>query len=353
MSQKIKINLFIYHKKMNIRITSIIAALLLSSSISGFAQDYDDDIYFNPSKAKTKEKKQVKKTNKTIVYDIPAADTYTPALDTNSNVDIDKYNRRGVFAKGDTSVVNQKNIYSFTNTQKIERFHNPDVIINSEDPEVATLYYSQPATNVNIYINNDPFAYNYWGFPYSSWYWGYPRSWYAWNWNWGWDPYWSWNWGWGPSWSWNWGWGPSWSWGPAWRPGWGWGPTWGWTAPVRPNRPIGNVRPGYGSRPTGHYRPGNNGIRPNNRPAYGINSNNSYRPGNSSSGYRTGNRQSIRTGNNQNRNSYNNYNNNNSYRPSYNNSTRSQGSFGSGSTGGFRGGSSGSVRGGGGGRGRH
>lgn len=315
-----------------------------------FAQGYDDDdIYFNPSKVKPQEKNKVKKQVKTAAYDYPAADSYTPSTG-NTAIDVDKYNRRGVFAKSDT--LKQKDTPSdFANTQKIERFHNPDIIAESDDADLAALYYSQPATNINIYVANDPFNYNYWGFPYySSWYWGYPRSWFAWNWGW--------NWGWGPSWSWNWGWGPSWNWGPGW--GWtspwrpGWGPSWGWTVPVRPNRPIGNVRPGYGSRPSGNYRPGNSGYRPANRPAYGVNSGNAYRPGNNSSGYRNSNRQSIRPGStSRNQNIYNNNNNNNSYRPSYNTTNRGTSSFGSGSSGGFRGGSTGGVRGGGGGRGRH
>lgn len=304
-------------------------------------------------------KNQAQEKTNIVVYDYPSADTYTPDAG-NTKIDVDKYNRRGIFAKGDTLKQNA-DVTDFNSTRKIERFHNPDIIVSSDDADLASIYYSQPATSINIYVNNDPFAYNYWGFPsYSSWYWGYPRSWYAWNWNWSWN--WGWNWGWGPSWS--WGWGPAWSWTPGWGPGCGWGPSWswGWTAPVRPNRPIGNIRPGYGSRPSGNYRPGSgNAYRPGSRPSYGINQNNGYRPGNSSSGYRSGYRQSIRPGAGNNRNqdnayrnnqNYNNNNKNNTYRPSYNNSSRNTGSFSSG--GGLRGGgSTGTVRGGGGGRGRH
>ena len=184
---------------MNIRLTSIIAALLLSSTCVVSAQSYDDDdIYYNPSKSKTPEKTKPKKKTNIVVYDYPSADSYTPDAG-NTKIDVDTYNRRGIFAKGDTLKQNA-DVTDFNSTRKIERFHNPDIIVSSDDADLASIYYSQPATSINIYVNNDPFAYNYWGFPYySSWYWGYPRSWYAWNWNWSWN--WGWNWGWVPSWS--------------------------------------------------------------------------------------------------------------------------------------------------------
>lgn len=328
------------------------AALLLGSSFMAFGQSYDDDdIYFNPSKSKEQPKKQPKQSGNYTVYDYPAADTYVPGTG-NTNIDVDAYNRRGVFAPAD-STARRQNSTDFNYTRQIERFHNPDVVTQSNDPDAVSLYYSQPATNVNIIVQNDPF--DYWGSPYygSSLYWGYPR--YAWNWGWGgyWGPSWSWGGYWGPSWSWGGYWGPSWSWGGYWGPSWGWGgywgPSWGWTVPSRPNRPVGNVRPGYGSRPSGNYRHGSTGYRP------GYSTGGNYRPGTRNSGYRQSTRPSTRSGNSNYRPSTRSSNNNNNYNYNRSYDTHRNSSFGT-SSGGYRGGSGsfgGGRSGGGTGRGRH
>ncbi len=325
---------------MDIRITSFLtAAIILGANAVGFAQSYDDDdIYFNPSKVKS-ESKEKKSTAGTQIYRTTITDHRSGI-----NIDIDTYNRRGVFAAADTaSEANESGDFNYT--RQIERFYNPDVVTSSNDAELADLYYSQPATDVNVYINAVP-SYGYWGYPYSSWYWGYARP-YTWYWNCGWDPYWSW--------------GPSWSWGHGWDHG------WGHVIPSRPNRPSGNIRPGQQVRPSGSIRPS---YRPSSRPSAGYNG--TYRPGSSSSGYRQSgssvrngsgsirknnsgvrqNNNSHRQNSNINNNSYRNSN-SSSFRNNINGSTyRSSGSFG-----GYRGGSAGSMgggsRGGGGGRGRH
>ncbi|MDE6324098.1 MAG: hypothetical protein K2L46_06435 [Paramuribaculum sp.] len=338
---------------MNIRITPFLAGIMLFGSCAvGFAQSYDDDdIYFNPSKVKSESKKQ-KNT-----FEPQAYQSATSVPQSGVNIDVDTYNRRGVFASADT-IGESAQTGDFNYTRQIERFHNPDIIASSNDADLANLYYSQPSTDVNIYVNTVP-SVGYWGYPYplSSWYWGYARP-YSWYWNCGWDPYWAW----GPSWSWS----PSWCWGPSWN--WGWGHGWGSAIiPSRPNRPVGNIRPAYrpASRPSaGNIRPGQTmrpAYRPSSRPSADT-----YRPGNSSSGYRqSGNSVrkgsgSIRQGNsnlrqnNSSNNSYRQNSNTNSYRyqnNSNNSSYRSSGSFG-----GYRGGSAGSMGGGsrgGGGRGRH
>lgn len=322
---------------MKLRLTSLfIAATLFGSFGVMSAQGYDDDdIYYNPSKAKkqTTVKKQNKKSSAPDVTNYPAADTYiAPA--TGTDIDVDTYNRRGIFAN-DTVKGESNGNADFAYTRRIEKFYNPDVVTESNDEEIARYYYAEPA-NVNITIATP----GYWGYPYyggyynSPWYWGYtPASWYY-N-----------SWAWGPSWS--WGWGPSWS--------WGWGPSWGW-APSRPiwshrpihNGSIGNVRPGYRPGATGHMRPGTT-TRPGN----------SYRPGNTNSGYRPGNSSGYRPGRGNSRNNNNSHsrpsNNSNNNNYNYNNGYRgnsrgsSIGSYGGGS----RGGSIGGSRGGGGGRGRH
>jgi len=332
---------------MKTRFIPLLVALLIGSIGYVSAQDYDDDIYYNPSKDKTN---TVKKQPKTVVTDYPAADAYTPAS-TASTMDVDAYNRRGIFANESANATSDaSSSASFANTRNIERFYNPQVVTESDDESLAQLYYSEPA-NVTININTpDYWGYPYYGTYYPTYFWGYPRaSWYYNNWYYN-----SWAWNFGPSWSWSWGWGPSWSWYPSWS--WGHGhyyPAHHHHAWV--NRPSGNVRPAY------NHRSGSGSIG-NSRPAYRNDGTSGYRPGNrynnsgnSNSGYRPG--RGTNTGNYRGsyRNNSNNDNNGSSYRPGGN--SRNSGS--SYNSGGFRSGSSrgsysgGRSTGGGTGRGRH
>ena len=389
-----------------IRRFSVMAIFAMTVSGSAFAQGYyDDDIYYDASKSKKEKKVQQKKqtVSKQSSYygnrnnsgyqvaDYPAADTYT--VNGSLNMDVDTYNRRGQFLVPDSIPADSLENGDFTYTQRIERFHNPDVVSGSEDQELRD-YYSyamQQPQNVNIYvIDNDP-----WYYYGPSWSWRYGNPWYwnswgpswslSWGWNsWAWDPYWSW--GWGPSWS----WGPSWGWGPGWYPSYCPGWDWGWSGPVhawRPTTPSGSSRPhpsvggagathrpgGYGSGSTATNRPGNMG-----RGRYGYGTTPSAtpsRPGNytpsTGNGSHNNSQSTSRPGNmGRGRSNYNSTNNdgyrqssrpsnNNSYTPNYNHNSGSHnsGSFSpdrgrggySGSHGTMGGGSS---RGGGGGRGR-
>lgn len=333
----------------------MLAALLGTATVAAQGY-YDDDIYFDASKAK-KTAKTIKRSaaGQTEYASFAAADTYTPTG--TSTRSVDEYNRRGIFAPATVtdsiSVDSLAALGNFSYTRRIERFHNPDVVVEYPDDNLVEMYYStaENPVNVNIYVNNP----GYWG-------WGYPYYadpfWYngpSWAWNWGWGP----SWAWGPSWSFGWGLGPSWGWGPswAWGPSWGWGgPAWGWNPAPRP--PMGGhpngVRPGAGNT---HYagsyrRPGSTNRGPSgsnwninnvgNRPAAGSalrpgNTNNQsgtqYRPGAAGSSYR-GN------GNTTNRNEQN-----NSYRRSNNNNNsnlnRSNNTYRNSNTGSFRSGSSG------------
>ncbi|MCH5326863.1 MAG: hypothetical protein J1E29_06645 [Duncaniella sp.] len=300
---------------------------------AGAQSYYDDDIYFDASKAKKQTPavttQKVTQTYVTptsvVVAEYPSADSYS--VEGTRNISVDDYNRRGIFASD--SLSNDTTTTDFTYTRRIEQFYNPDIVAGSGDSELANIYYMQPE-RVNIYINTpNP----YWGYDYfypdfywynspawaaypwrwtSSWYW---RSWY--------DPYWDW----GPAWGWGWG-RPSW----GWHHGWylGWGHSWGWAGPAgwsRPNNPRhpgavnnGYYRPGYGSgmsssssRPSstsgrsglgsgtrnqgsaGYYRPGgtqSNSGRPGTttttRPSSGSNSSGSYSRPSVSNGGRTG-----------------------------------------------------------------
>lgn len=350
---------------------SLLSILLMSLSVFGVAAsplasqyDDDDDIYFNPSKAKKQPKVKVTKQTGAVVVEIPSADTYAVLPGHGVSIDVDSYNRRGVFAVPKDSVATSglESTETFRQTRNLERFHNPDIILLTDDDELADLYYTQPSSTVNICLQPSTPSYNlYWGYPYSSYSYYRPYSWY-WPYDpyysWGWRPYWSYNWY--PGWAWNpsysWGWGPSW----GWSHGWGWGGYPHWThTPSRPNHAAGNIRPGQIAHSSSNFRPGNT-VRPSS-------TNNTYRPGNTNTGYRSGRgTTSVRpgnsnvrsntsvsttrtqTGNNSYRPSNTNTNNNNSYRsntPSYRSSgsTPSYRSSGSGSAGSR----------GGGGRGRH
>ncbi len=352
---------------MKSKLTSLLALFVLGSFAVADAQGYDDDdIYYNPSKAKSTKKETPKQTQTiTQMSDFPAADTYTPAVASGINMDVDAYNRRGTFAQADSAASKPNETESFAYTQQIERFYNPRIVIESPDADLARVYYSQPETDINIYVNAAP---GYWGSSYASpwyygspWYWGTPRSWWYYN-SWAYNP---WSWGaWGPSWSWTWG--PSWSWGwggyyPGYYPGsWGWGPAYIPGRPHYANRPIGNSRPSYrpgqsaGRHNSAYGNYGNS--RPGYRPSGGNYGNTrpnstspSYRPGQSTSGsnsgYRSGSSRNSstpsynRSGSNSNRSSSS-----PSYRSGSGSSRGSGGGFGGG---GSRGGSGGGSRGGG------
>lgn len=367
--------------------TLMAVSVMTFAALPSFAQDDFDDIYYNPDKAKKEKKVTVR--NYVPTPDYNGSDAYAGQTFTGVGTprDVDEYNRRGMFAPvgatGDTITVNADTLGQFLYTQRLERFHNPEVVSGSGDADLMDMYYNQPAqstSSVNIYLNGSP----YWDYyspyyysPYYSWNWRwnnpwYWNSWYGPSWSWGWDPYWSWSWGWGPSYypypGWGWGWS-----GPAHRPPFAGGGNHAWR-PAGPGA-TGTHPVGGGSSATGSYRrPGTStGTWAGNRPgamgtgsghynggtttrpgSFGTGTNNNVnRPATSTPTYNNN-----RGRNNSNRNS--NYNNNNNTRrstPTYNTNRSSGssnhssgGSFGRGSSGGGR--SSGGSYGGGGGGGR-
>lgn len=211
--------------------------------------DYDDDIYYNTSKAKQKAAEEAKKQAEAEAqyYREKASSNYVPntvveysdpshavITGTGLNVDVDTYNRRGQFLVADSvapSTSDDTDTYAYT--RRIEKYYNGDIVNGSNNQELIDSYYSTPATtsDVNIYVvNANPWGlYNSWYNPWNAWTWNslYWNSWYypsAWSWGW-YDPWYSWGWstpGWGWNWSWNWGWN---------RPGWGPPP------PPRPGNP--------------------------------------------------------------------------------------------------------------------
>lgn len=385
---------------------SILSLLILGAAMpfAANAQNfYDDDIY-DASKpvekpAKTAPARQQQTTTQTVpslsgtgyyyggdgnIYpEYKAAGSYD--FNSGNMRDVDEYNRRGIFARSNVDSIPADSLYdNFAYTNRLERFHNHDIVAGSDDEELKELYYTNnqaPTTTINVYVQDSwPYYYNpyrlgYFGPSWSlSWGFGY-RPWVSWGWGWGYDPYWDW----GPSWA----WGPAWGWGPSW--GWA-GPSWGWAHPGRPSTGLGSsmthrpayagthgVRPaaGVGSRPGAgsaiHNLPGAGvGSRP------GYNGSSTTRPGISSGGLRPG--ANVRPGANsgstttrpgymQNRrpSSSSSYNGQGSrpgvqrQQPTYNNN-RNTGSYsrpssGGGSRGGFSGGGSRGGQSGGGGRG--
>lgn len=340
---------------MNVRKSLAILSLVLGTAFSSVAQDYyDDDIYYNPEKAKKEQAEKAKKAaeaKRKANQPLPGSDQYVVYTDNTRNVD--EYNRRYVNREVVDTTLNENG--DFVYTRRIERFYNPEIVSGSGNEDLQYNYYEAQAekesspTYVNVYVN-DPWYSNSWRYPY------YYTSW-------GWDPY-YWGPGWyGPSWSWSWNWGPSWGWGPSWA--WNWGPGWGYLVggwhPAPPYRPsVGGMithRPNHGNNYNYGYAPTYGGRRPGNmgNGNYQNNTNGNYNnSGNHNNNYNgTGTTGGRRPGANRESNSNNNNSNRHTYNRDYNNSNNNSGSsFGSsggrrgGSGSGFGGGSTGGHRGG-------
>lgn len=347
----------------------LFSLLFAAGSFAIMAQnDYEDDIYYNPNKSSSNKKES----------------TYIKDFD---KIDVDTYNRRGQYYVTPIDTIGNSIAYGedFVNTQQIQKFINPTIVVDNAELLSDVLDNSYGNVEIIISDNGIPtfapiYVYNDWPL--------YHYTWRPWNWTWGWGPSFaiSWNWGWGPSWTWGWGYDPFWAWGPSWGPG--WGP--GWGPMVHPGWHGGHYianhyRPGA-NRPNGpaagwanNTRPGGNRYAGGTRPGYAASTgknNNNYRY--TTGGHRVSNNSTSTTSGNRinNNNSHRgstvtkdinsnvtnkrNYNNNNSNR-SYNsrNSSNSHRSYNSGSSnrsynrssgGGFRsGGGGGGHRSGGGG----
>ncbi len=386
------------------KLTSLILAAIAfaATAPSSWAQGFEDDIYFDASKAKKKTAPAAPQ-RPTGAASFLAADQFANELTPMArDISVDEYNRRGIFAVADTISVdsllaNGLSGDAFANTRRIERFYNPDVVIENPDGTVAEYYYGDTPPEINIYVNNSyPSFWTGARFydPWYSWNWsyyGYLNPWYyggyydPWVWGWGWGPLWTG--GWNPCWGWTPSWGPNWSWGlggPVWGPSWG-GPGGGAHHPsTRPQPPHGNYAGSYrrGAGSTGTS--GAHGTRnPGASSASNWNINNiGNRPGTTSGTYRAGASGSNRGSSNHNynatgrrpgsvingtrstsgrqnqstytnRNNTNSYNNNNSYQRSSNSSSGNSGFHSSGSSsssmggGSFRSGAGGGAAGGG------
>ena len=226
-------------KSLFFRLSALSISLLVGASAL-MAQDYyDDDIYYDASKAKKETKKPQKAKNNESRYsaepasqyyydgasyvpwnnvgEYQSADSYNVAG--TSTRDVDEYNRRTQSAASEqVDSITLQQFEEMSNTRNLARFHGSQTakdayVENTGDyaDGYDTYGYQQPTSNVTINLVGGYPYYNSWNSP---WYWN----------SWGYyDPFWGWGWT-GPSWS--WGWGPSWAWGPAWGPSWSWGPSW-------------------------------------------------------------------------------------------------------------------------------
>lgn len=261
----------------------LLMTIFVSATISAvYADDYVDDLYYNPRKAAKQERarraQEVAERNYIANF---------------GDMDVDEYNNRGQYYMSpvDTigSAVGQSE--DFVYTQKIQKFYNPTIVVDNAALLGDVLDNSYGNVTV-VYDGLYPsFGYSY-GWPYYS-YAG--AGWNSWRWHSGWgiswydpwygyynpyyypyynpwyghcyDPYYN-----------PW-WGPTWGCGGGWRPGWDWGhhhyPAYdrhyadyrpsgrrpndvhgGWSQSSRPGGIQGNVasRPGYSS--TSASRPG-------------------------------------------------------------------------------------------------
>lgn len=255
---------------MKYRVFALLGVLAMSASTLIQAQDYDD-IYYGSSSKSTKKTVKVKSTSNGLTTSVsPVASQGAVATSANSSskyysdeFDVDAYNRRGAeYEKTSNmfdrdSIIDDEETSTFSNTERIERFYNPEIIIKSNDDELVELYYDN-ASNVNIIIGTPSYSpvvvwNDFW---YDSWwhdpfYWGWHR------------PYWysSWSWGWHSPWYWDhyyWG-HHHWGWHDTWHHGWGWHHGWNhhytnyrpYSPARRPSSRIGNSY--YGSSRVNGY----------------------------------------------------------------------------------------------------
>lgn len=311
----------------------IALAVLFAYGGTAMAQDYFDDIYYNPKKD-TPKQQTTRQTGSTVNYGTTSTSNYNSGSNSSGNtstyianmadMDVDAYNRRGetyYVSSIDTIGSYVGNEEDYVYTQQIQKYYNPTIVVDNAN--VLGDVLSNAYGNVDIIINSNGlpvfgpyYGWNwpYYSYGYSPWSWGINIS--PWGWSVGWNwPYYSWAWNWGP------GWGPSWGWNPPPpRPGWGpsrpgWGPPGpggpGWRPggyPMATWSPNGNrpaaPRPGWSTgtrpgvtpplaRPNGNYagNQGNTAQRPGvgasgNRPTGVVNNNGKWEYNNANNGHR-------------------------------------------------------------------
>ncbi len=221
----------------------ILPAALCATAMLASAQGYyDDDLYYDASKAKKEAPKTVApKPSKAAtpsqpgaasgmyyydgaayvpwdsVGDYQAAGAYLPSG--GSTRDVDEYNRRGAYQTAAPDSISLKDFEAMSATEYLARFGDSQVakealasqaIDPSHGEQYADIYNAGYSSGYDAGYNASPQTalsinfgpgypygyysyYNTWGWPYYSW--RNPYYWY--NPWWGWDYYPSWSWGWG------------------------------------------------------------------------------------------------------------------------------------------------------------
>lgn len=296
------------------RLLLLTAAFLCGISFAN-AQDYED-VYYNPKKAKKETVNKVSSKSAAERSYIVNSDGTVTYIDNHANIpasnyqeerDVDEYNRFGqTYYTSPIDTIGSGIAMSedFSNTQKIQKYYNPTIVVDNSDILADVLNSSYGNVNI-IYANGYPTfgrwsvgidvwnPYYGWGTPwyggyyayspwYDPWYGGY---WYS-PWNYGWchpwyDPWIGPGWGWGYDWAWSHG--PSYHYRPNRQPTVGAGA--GWSAGARPSGSLAH-RPSVSTRPGFSGRPGVSGATSAHRPSAGSGYvNNSHRV-NGNSGYR-------------------------------------------------------------------
>ena len=164
---------------MNYKLFTLMGALLAGCACV-MAQDYEDDIYYDGSKET--------KTVKVVTKQVPPSSGYygelttqvTPLTGVVNGRDVDEYNRRyNNYDESDTVYLTEE---EFANTRRIEKFHNPTIVIRSNDPGLMEYYFDSTPT-VNLIVGTDWSWGPYWGWGYR-----YYDPWYSWSWGWN-DPW--------------------------------------------------------------------------------------------------------------------------------------------------------------------
>lgn len=239
------------------RVFAFLGVFAISTCAVSQAQDYDDIYGASQSKPKVvvvKTKKNNASTGKSTVEPVATVGKTTTAstfdrtssstISDNENWDVDAYNRRGAAYETEVADTVAEESSTFSNTERIERFYNPDIVVKSEDDELLELYFNNNSqANVNIIVGSPTYYPVFTTGFYTTWYtwdfydpflrpwsWGMHSPWYYGGWSWGWHRPWyrPWHdWGWHRPWH-------DWGWRHHWGPYYGhnhWRHTAGWDRP--------------------------------------------------------------------------------------------------------------------------
>lgn len=176
----------------------------LALSVTAQAQDFEDDLYFDPSSAKTEKAENARKVKtqpvKTQKQQVNIYDNTNSLKVYERNVD--EYNRRpgtGTSSQGvgnDTVSLDSAELDSngqpFEYSERIRRFHDPKFTRHITDDEYLNIYVEDGA-DVNIYYSDggyspfmSPWYYDRYWYPSYGYGW---NGWYRTRWSWYYDPW--------------------------------------------------------------------------------------------------------------------------------------------------------------------